>query len=76
MRRPFLQRCVTMSDDTTTIAKPLPGLTSEQARDVRARALRFVLDCHAKKKAAETSGGEDNARKELYDTRAERILRQ
>lgn len=28
-----------------------PGTTPEQARDTRARAWRFVLDCYAKKKA-------------------------
>jgi hypothetical protein len=28
------------------------NLTSEEARDVRVRAWRFVFDCYAKKKAA------------------------
>lgn len=31
---------------------PRPDVTPEQARDARARALAFVLDCHAKKNAA------------------------
>ena len=31
------------------------SLTPEQARDIRARALAFVFDCYAKKKAAPES---------------------
>ncbi len=27
-----------------------PSITEEQALDIRARALKFVLDCHAKKR--------------------------
>ena len=39
-------------------------LTEKQARDIRARALRFVLDCYERKKAAAAGGGENYARKE------------
>jgi hypothetical protein len=60
--------------DTCIIVKPTPGITSEEARNTRARAWRYVFDCHAKKNAAGTSGGEDHARKEINDSRAERIL--
>jgi hypothetical protein len=31
---------------------PRSGLTEEEARDIRVRALRFVLDCYDRKKAA------------------------
>lgn len=37
-------------------------ITAEQARDTRARALKFVLDRHAKKKAAPTSRPDDTER--------------
>jgi hypothetical protein len=42
--------------------KPDAGLTSEQARDVRARAWSYVFECfnrHTKKKAAPASGPDD-----------------
>ena len=41
-----------MSDAPRAIRAPRPGPTPEQARDVRARAWRFVFDCYAKKKPA------------------------
>jgi hypothetical protein len=41
-----------------------PGITLEEARDVRARAWAFVFQCHAKKKAAGvTSTNGDDAMK-------------
>ena len=42
--------------------KPDAGLTSEQLRDVRARAWSYVFECfnrHTKKKAAPASGPDD-----------------
>lgn len=39
---------------------PRSGLTEEEARDIRVRALRFVLDCYDRKKAA-CPGGPDDA---------------
>jgi hypothetical protein len=42
--------------------KPDAGLTSEQLRDVRARAWSYVFECfnrHTKKKAASGSGPDD-----------------
>jgi hypothetical protein len=38
-------------------------LTEDQARDIRARALRFVLDCYDKKKAT-GAGGPNDVRKD------------
>ncbi len=39
-------------NEPRSFARPHPRLTSEQCRDVRARAWAFVFECHAKKKAA------------------------
>ena len=42
--------------------KPDAGVTSEQTRDVRARAWSYVFECfnrHTKKKAAPASGPDD-----------------
>jgi hypothetical protein len=36
-----------------------PGITPQQARDTRARAWRYVFDCHAKKKATRPGGPDD-----------------
>ena len=54
-----------MSDAPRIVVRPYLDISPNEARTIRAQALRFVLDCHAKKKAAGTSGGED-ARKEIY----------
>jgi hypothetical protein len=40
-----------MNDRRRLIIKPTSGMTPEQARDVRARAWAFVLDCWQKKAA-------------------------
>jgi hypothetical protein len=45
-----------------TTLKPDAGLTSEQLRDVRARAWSYVFACHAKKKAAPVSGPDDGTK--------------
>jgi hypothetical protein len=55
-----------MSDAPRVVPHRNGGTTTEQARDARARALRFVLDCHAKKKAARPApvpDGRDDVRK-------------
>jgi hypothetical protein len=36
-----------------------PGITPEQARDIRARAWRFVFDCSWKREAARPGGPND-----------------
>ena len=39
--------------------KPIPSTTTEEARDARARALRYAFERYLEKqKAAKTSGGE------------------
>jgi hypothetical protein len=43
---------------TDITLRSTPGTTPEQARNARARAWVFILDCHAKK-TARTKGGED-----------------
>lgn len=43
------------------------GITQEQARTLRAHALRFVFDCHAKKKGGPTTA--QDAPKEIRDDR-------
>lgn len=46
--------------DPTIIVKPSPGLTVQQAHDLRARGLRYVLDRYLEKqKATGEHGGED-----------------
>ncbi len=49
--------------DTNIIVKPTPGMTPQEARDVRARAWHFVFDCYAKKKAARPGGPDDAERR-------------
>ena len=56
------------------IAESTPGLTPEEARDVRARAWRFVFDCWEQKKAAGEVGGEEHARKESKDVSRNRTI--
>lgn len=56
-----------------------PATTAEQrsSRDLRARALRYALDCHAKKNAAGVlmSGGQDAKKGSLnHEDRAETSL--
>jgi hypothetical protein len=48
-----------MSDASRVTVNATPGITEEQARDARARALHFVFDCYAKKKAAHPGGPDD-----------------
>ena len=47
-----------MSNVSPVVAKPTPGLTPEQARDIRARALRYALDCHIRKQQTTGSSSE------------------
>ena len=66
-----------MSDAPHIDYLPRPDATPETEAAALATAYRFLLfDSHDKKKAAEISDGEDHARKELHDSRAEQILRQ
>ena len=50
-----------------------PDITPEQARDARALALRFALDCYAKKKAAHP-GGPGDAERRSNEIRAKDII--
>lgn len=47
------------ANSTSIIAKPTAGITPEEVRDTRARALAFVIDCYEKKKAASESRLDD-----------------
>ncbi len=40
-----------MSSAPRITAKPAPGITPDQARNIRARAWAFVFECYARKKA-------------------------
>lgn len=51
---------------------PHPDTTHDQKLDVLAAVYRFVLECHAEKKAAGQSGPDDA--KEIDDDRATRII--
>ena len=53
---------------------PTPHLTAEQARDARARTWRFVFDCWEQKKAAKSSGGEEQARREVEHVSRTRLV--
>jgi hypothetical protein len=64
-----------MNDPHLTVS-PAPGITPEEARDARARALACVFQCHAKKKAAGEDGGEEHARKESNDVSRNRTVPQ
>jgi hypothetical protein len=44
-----------MSDLHRVVLRLNGGTTTEQASDARARVWRYVLDCHAKRKAAEAT---------------------
>ncbi len=62
-----------MSDAPHAIGRPRLGITDEEAANVRARAWEFVLDCHAKKKAAgvTSTNGDDAKEGSLkHDSRA------
>jgi hypothetical protein len=39
-----------VSDVRRIVVKPTPGISSEQARDARARALRYAFDRYAEKR--------------------------
>ena len=48
-----------MSDTSRVVVRPRPDISPEDARDARARALRYALDRYfEKQKAAKTGGGE------------------
>ena len=48
-----------MSDASRIVIRPHPAISPEDARDVRARALRYAFErYHEKQKAAKTGGGE------------------
>jgi hypothetical protein len=63
---------VTMTSPRITV-KATPGITPQQARDTRALALRFILDCYAEKKAAHP-GGQDDAERRSNEIRAKDII--
>lgn len=48
-----------MSDESRIVYTPRSDVTSEQARDVRARAWRYIFDCYANKKAGATHAGDE-----------------
>jgi hypothetical protein len=55
-----------------TTVKATPGITEEQARDVRARTWAFILDCHAKKEVARL--GDPDAGKEIDERSGKPIV--
>ena len=63
------------ANSPSIVVKSTGGLSPVEARDIRARALRFALDCHAKKKAAEKAqpgGYDDTEVKSSDDSRADK----
>ncbi len=53
----FEQRSVNNTPRLT--AKPTPGISPEESRDLRARALQYTLDCYTSKKATRPGGLDD-----------------
>jgi hypothetical protein len=49
---------------TSIIIRPTPGLAPEQARNTRARALRYALDRYFGKQQAAEAEGDKDAKKE------------
>ncbi len=56
-------------NSTRITVKPTPSISPEEARNARANALRFALDCYAKKKAAECATTPDGPNKQSANTR-------
>ncbi len=76
MRQRFLRWCLAMRAKASIRVKPIPGTTTDAARDARARAWRYVFSCYEKKKAAGVPGtdGEDGMKGTEHDHPARRIL--
>jgi hypothetical protein len=51
-------------DNVRITYKPQPDATPESELAVLAAIYAFILDCHAKKKAAEASGGQDDGKRD------------
>jgi hypothetical protein len=57
--------------------KPIPSITTEVARDVRVRALRYALDRYfEKQKAVKTGGGEKGSGEARAPSKRDKDLRQ
>ncbi len=63
---------VTRNSDIIII-RPHAGLTPDETRDLRARALRYALDCYERHKAAGTEDGGDATKEVADDVEAVRI---
>ncbi len=50
-----------MSGSPHVVYRPRSDVDPEQGRTLRAAALRYAFDCHAKKKAAEAQDGDVEA---------------
>ena len=46
------------------VSRPRADITPDQAHDARARAWSYIFACYEKHKAAKSSGGEEQARRE------------
>ena len=66
-----------MSDAARIVVRPRPGISPQDARDARARALRYALDCYfEKQKAAKTSGGEKGSGERRASRERDKACRQ
>jgi len=52
---------VAKADNSASTIYPSPSITPEQARDARARALRYALDRYFEKQKAAKTGGEKDS---------------
>ena len=66
-----------VSDASRIVVRPRPAISPEDARDARARALRYVLDRYfEKQKAAKTGGGEKGSGERQPPRERDKDLRQ
>ena len=66
-----------MSDASQIVVRPHPAIWPEDARDARARALRYVFDRYfEKQKAPKTGDGEKGPGERRASSRPDKDLRQ
>ena len=66
-----------MSDAPRIVVRPRAAISPEDARDARARALRYALDRYfEKQKAAKTNGGEKGSGERQTSSKRDKDRRQ
>jgi len=66
-----------MSDASRIVIRPHPAISPEDARDARARALRYAFDRYfEKQKAVKTGGGEKGSEDRRASSKRDKDCRQ